>query len=119
MTVTPHSQVVRDSSGTTFTISCVITGLSAVVTTVEWEKDGTTDLGTGFSADVGSGSYNAGTGSQTTTLSVLGSDTPRPDMIFTCKVTNPSDSTLESQIVDLNFYSEFSSSIPKMSMYSM
>ena len=93
-----------DASGTTFTISCVITGLTQAATTVIWQKDGTTNLGAGFTPDVGSGGFDADTGTQTTTLSVDGSDTARADMLFTCKVTDPAVGEAE---VNLNFYSKY------------
>ena len=107
ITVTPHSKEVLDVSGTTFTISCVISGLSQAATTVEWEKDlAVISSGGGFTPDVGSDSYTAGT--QTTTLSVAGSDTTRADMLFTCKVTNPTDGdTVVTAEVNLNFYSKY------------
>ena len=106
ITVTPHSKEVLDVSGTTFTISCVITGLSEAATTVVWEKDSTEiSSGGGFTPDVGSDSYASGT--QTTTLSVDGSDTTRADMLFACKVTDPADDTVVTAEVNLNFYSKY------------
>ena len=107
--MTPHSKEVMDTSGTTFTISCVITGLTQAATTVEWEKDTTViSSGGGFTPDVGSGGFDAVAGTQTTTLSVDGSDSARADMLFSCKVTNPADVTnVVTKEVNLNFYSKY------------
>ena len=77
------------------------------MTKVVWIKDGTdvttlTD-GTTYTPDTGGGSYDNNTGTQTSTLTVSGSDQDR--LTFSCNVTDPSDgSTTGSGSVLLWFY---------------
>ena len=93
ITVTPVNKEVADEAGATFTLSCKISELTAEVTEVVWEKNGTdvTTLrdGTTYTPDTGGGSYDNNT--QTSTLTVSGSDSARDDMEFICVVTEPGD----------------------------
>ena len=77
------------------------------MTKIVWIKNGTdvttlTD-GTTYTPDTGGGSYDNNTGTQTSTLTVSGSDQDR--LKFSCNVTDPSDgSTTGSGSVLLWFY---------------
>ena len=93
--MTPYSKEAETYAGTSFTLSCEISGLSKQVTKVVWEKNGTdvttlTD-GATYTPDTGGGSYDNNTGTQTSTLTVSGSDSARDDMEFVCVVTDPGD----------------------------
>ena len=96
----------EDSAAATFTVKCDISSLTAQVTTVAWKLGATvlTDDST-YTPDVGADSYIIGAGTQTTTLEVAGSDTPRSNLQFTCVVTDPADSTTEEATPELRFYS--------------
>ena len=105
-----HSREVEDSAAATFTVKCDISCLTAQVTTVVWKLGAKTltDDST-YTPDVGAASYNSGDGTdgtQTTTLEVAGSDKTRSNMMFTCVVTNPADSTTEEGNPELRFYSK-------------
>ena len=93
--MTPNSTEAEGNAGTSFTLSCEISGLSKQVTKVVWIKNGTdvttlTD-GTTYTPDTGGGSYDNNTGTQISTLTVSGSDSARDDMEFICVVTDPGD----------------------------
>ena len=108
--MSPDSREVEDSAAATFTVKCDISSLTAQVTTVVWKLGETTltDDST-YTPDVGAASYiiGAGTdGTQTTTLEVAGSDTARSEMLFTCVVTDPADSTTVEANPELRFYSK-------------
>ncbi|KAL5263062.1 hypothetical protein ACHWQZ_G008457 [Mnemiopsis leidyi] len=110
ITVTPGNKVKVDKGGTAFTLSCDFSGLSMGLSEVVWTKNGT-DVrtlsdGTTYKPDVGAGSYDNNTGTQTSTLTVSGSDSTRDEMEFVCEVTYPADnSTTENATVHLKFYS--------------
>ena len=121
ITITPVNKEVADVASATFTLSCNIAGLTAdaEVTKVVWFKNGTnvttlTD-GTTYTPDTGGGSYDNNTGTQTSTLTVSGSDSARDDMEFICVVTDPGDlPTASSDVpptvnatVYLKFYREY------------
>ena len=106
--LSPHSREVLDSAAATFTVKCDISSLTAQVTTVVWKLGATvlTDDST-YTPDVGTASYIIGDGTdgtQTTTLEVTGSDTARSNMVFTCVVTDPADSTTVEANPELRFY---------------
>ena len=115
ITITPVNKEVTDGASETFTLSCNIAGLTAEVTQVVWKKNGTdvttlTD-GTTYTPDTGGGSYDNNTGTQTTTLTVSGSDSARDDMEFICVVTDPGDlptsSSDDPPIVNATLYLKF------------
>lgn len=95
VTVTPGNKVKVNKGGTAFTLSCDFGGLSMRVSEVVWTKDGTDvrtlNDGTTYKPDVGAGSYDNNTGTQTSTLTVSGSDSTRDDVKFVCVVTDPGD----------------------------
>jgi len=110
ITVSPGSREVVDSAAATFTVSCQIGSLVGQVTTVEWKLGDIilSDDDT-YTPNVGAASYNSGDGTggtQTTTLEVAGSDKTRFNMMFTCIVTDPADSTTEEENPELTFYSK-------------
>ena len=106
LNISPNSKEVVDGAGKTFTVSCALSSLAAKVTAVEWKLGGTTlsDDST-YTPNVGGDSYDDAAKTQTTTLEVAGSDTARSDMVFTCVVTDPSDSSTEEETAELRFYS--------------
>ena len=114
ISIIAESREVADQSGLVFTLSCNIENLSAELTDskIVWKKNGT-DVrtlsdGAIYTPEVGAGSYDNNTGTQTSTLTVSGSDSTRDDMEFVCEVTDPADnSTTENATVYLKFYSMF------------
>ena len=106
LNISPNSKEVVDGAGKTFTVSCALSSLSAKVTAVEWKLGATTltDDST-YTPNVGGDSYDDRAKRQTATLEVAGSDTARSDLVFTCIVTDPSDSSIEEETAELRFYS--------------
>ena len=109
--MSPDSREAENSAAATITVKCDISSLTAQVTTVVWKLGATTltDDST-YTPDVGAASYIIGDGTdgtQTTTLEVAGSDkTIRSNMMFTCVVTDPADSTTVEANPELRFYSK-------------
>jgi hypothetical protein len=113
LNISPHSREVVDKAGNTITISCVISGLTAKVTTVEWKK-GADKVNTltdrTYTPNVGEDTYNDNDKTQTTTLEISGSDTPIAESQFTCVVTDPKDGNTDQETPNLKFYSKMKTS---------
>ena len=93
-------------TGTTAEISCNVTGLTAALQTVKWEKSDGTDVTSGvpgYTSDAGI----FDDGSQTTTLTVAG-ELNRADMTYKCFITpsTPDHAAENSTEVTLNIFSK-------------
>ena len=94
-------------SGRTAEISCQVTGLTAALQTVKWEKSDGTDVTSGFQGYKSkAGIFDDG--SQTTTLRVAGK-VNTVDSNYNCIITpsTQDDATEVSTAVTLNIFSEF------------
>ena len=94
-------------TGTTAKISCNVTGLTAALKTVKWEKSDGTDVTNGFPGYTSNdGVYDHG--SQTTTLTVDG-ELNSADSTYNCLITpsNQDDATEVSTAVTLSVFSKF------------
>ena len=94
-------------TGTTAEISCKVTGLTAVLQTVKWEKSDGTDVTSGFQGYTSNdGVYD--NGSQTTTLTVDG-ELNTVDSTYNCLITpsTQDDATEVSTAVTLSVFSKF------------
>ena len=92
--------------GTTAKISCKVTGLTAVLKTVKWEKSDGTDLTSGVPGYTSNdGVYD--NGSQTTTLTVDG-ELNTVDSTYNCLIipSTQDDATEVSTAVTLNIFSQ-------------
>ena len=85
--------------GTPVTISCVVTDITAAVTTL-WKKSGSSDLSSVTGYTVVQGTYGSNT--QTTTLALTAA-VNTADTTYTCVVT-PSGGTAGSTLVQLNVF---------------
>ena len=93
-------------TGTTAKISCKVTGLTAVLKTVKWEKSDGTDLTSGVPGYTSNdGVYD--NGSQTTTLTVDG-ELNTVDSTYNCLITpsTQDNATEVSTEVTLDIFSE-------------
>ena len=95
-------------TNTQATISCVVSGITQQLNTVTWEKpDGAgaiTHTQEGFLVDVGT--YNSGTKSQTTILTIP-ADKNIADNIYTCVITsNEHGVTSQKTGVNSNVFSK-------------
>ena len=91
---------------TTAKISCKVTGLTAVLKTVKWEKSDGTDLTSGVPGYTSNdGVYD--NGSQTTTLTVDG-ELNTVDSTYNCLIipSTQDDATEVSTAVTLNIFSK-------------
>ena len=95
-----HKEV---KSGTVVTISCRITGITQLMTTV-WKTSGQTDLISVSGYTVVEGNFDSSGGTQTTTLTLTGA-VNNADKVYTCDVT-PSGGTVQSTTVTLNVFGE-------------
>ena len=95
--VTPQGMEVQ--IGTPVTISCVVTDITAAVTTL-WKKSGSSDLSSVTGYTVVQGIYGSNT--QTTTLALTAA-VNTGDTTYTCVVT-PSGGTAGSTLVQLNVF---------------
>ena len=93
-------------TGTTAKISCKVTGLTAALQTVKWEKSDGTDVTSGVPGYTSNdGVYD--NGSQTTTLTVDG-ELNSVDSTYNCLITpsTPDYAGKNSTEVKLNIFSE-------------
>ena len=93
-------------SGTTAEISCNVTGLTAALQTVKWEKSDGTDV----TSDLSGYTFKAGIfddGSQTTTLTVAG-ELNTVDSTYNCLITpaTQDNATKVSTEVTLDIFSK-------------
>ena len=91
-------------------ISCQVTGITAALGTVKWTNSGGTDvkqLTDPGDYTVNDGSFDDGSNSQTTTLTVAAAKTTT-DATYSCLITpkSPDDATEVSTSVTLNTYSK-------------
>ena len=96
-------------TNTLATISCVVSGLTKQLDTVIWQKPGGTDTVThdveGYLIDVGT--YNSGTKSQTTILTIP-ADKNTADSVYTCVITsNEHGKSSDPTSVNSNVFSKF------------
>ena len=94
-------------AGTTAEISCKVTGLTATLQTVKWEKSDGTDVTMGVQGYTSNdGVFD--NGSQTTTLDVAG-ELNTVDMTYNCLITpsTQDDATEVSTEVTLDIFSAY------------
>ena len=101
-----HSEVLKNTEAT---ISCEVTGLTKALDTVTWEKPnsgGTITDGTDDYA-IDKGTYNAGSHSQTTVLTIPASENT-VDTVYTCIIqSDEHGKSAERTDVKSNVFSEY------------